>query len=302
MNQSSSKPRVLGPGIRGWLGKQTRTGRVAFTLIELLVVIAIIAILAALLLPALARAKSKAQGIFCMNNTKQLALSWIMYADDMAGRLPPNHDGTGAGKGAGAECWVAGWLDYSASSDNTNTEMLVNHDKYPYGAYLGPYIKNPGAFKCPGDHSMALVGGANKPRVRSVSMNCYVGDGRTWVSPSRYGVKTPAGGKPFTKMAEIMSPVNLFVTLEEREDSINDGWFATAPDTLYQIVDYPAAYHGRATDFSFADGHSEIHKWTDARTTPVLSQGQLLTLNVNLSGDKDLLWLAQKSAGVTSYP
>ena len=94
----------------------------------------------------------------------------------------------------------------------------------------------------------------------------------------------------------------MFVVLDEREDSINDGWFATDPDVQYQLVDYPASYHGNAGGLSFADGHSEIHKWTDARTMPVLVSGQLLPLNVNLPGDKDVLWLAQHAAGVPTYP
>ena len=94
----------------------------------------------------------------------------------------------------------------------------------------------------------------------------------------------------------------MFVLLDEREDSINDGWYATDPDVLYQLVDYPASYHGSAGGFSFADGHSEIHKWMDSRTMPVLQQSQTLPLNVNLPGDKDVLWLAQHSAGQAAYP
>jgi prepilin-type processing-associated H-X9-DG protein len=96
-------------------------------------------------------------------------------------------------------------------------------------------------------------------------------------------------------------PVYLFVTLDERSDSINDGWYATDPDVLYQLVDYPASYHGNSCGFSFADGHSEIHKWGDARTCPSLLQGGELQLNVNLPGDKDVVWIAQHSAGVQSY-
>jgi prepilin-type processing-associated H-X9-DG protein len=236
-----------------------------------------------------------------MNNTKQIALGWIMYADDNNGQLVYNRDGTTVGTALGQEAWVGGWLDNASGqpagyNSNTNTGLLINHDKYQYGAYLGVYVgKSYSVFKCPADKSTCVYGGATLPRCRSISMNCYVGmESRTETVNSKYTL--------CTKSSLIKSPVNMFVVLDEREDSINDGWFASDPDVLYELVDYPASYHGNAGGLSFADGHSEIHKWVDPRTRPAILQGGALTLGVNLPGDKDVFWLAQRAAGVSSYP
>jgi prepilin-type N-terminal cleavage/methylation domain-containing protein len=294
MKQRNSDPKTTCPAPRFATG--------AFTLIELLVVIAIIAILAAMILPALARAKQKTQGVYCLNNTKQMSLAWNMYAGDNTDKLAPNSDGGQCGQTAGTAAWVAGWLDFGTgqpAGSNTNVQMLVNHDAYPYGAYLGPYIKNPASFKCPADQSQSRISGQSYARVRSLSMNNYVGISydrtpSTWTVPSRY--------TQCHTFAQIKSPVDMFVFLDEREDSINDGWYASDPDTKWQIVDYPASYHGSAAGYSFSDGHSEIHRFRDARTTPPLSYVNLLALNVNLPNDQDVPWMQQKAAGVSSFP
>jgi prepilin-type N-terminal cleavage/methylation domain-containing protein/prepilin-type processing-associated H-X9-DG protein len=266
-----------------------------FTLVELMVVVAMVGLLASTLAPSMARTKPNSASFQCQNNLRQLAFAWKMYADDNNANLVYNRDGGNAGKAPGDRAWAGGWLDFSSSTDNTNTALLIDHNKYPYGAYFGPYIKTPLVFKCPADKSTAPMPGGPKPRVRSVSMNNLVGtDSRIWTTPSRYSL--------CTNFDQIKSPANMFVMLDEHEQSINDGWFGTDPDNRYQLIDYPASRHNNAGSFSFADGHAEIHHWKDPRTMPVVQSGQILIININMPGDVDVLWLAQHAAGVASYP
>jgi prepilin-type N-terminal cleavage/methylation domain-containing protein/prepilin-type processing-associated H-X9-DG protein len=259
--------------------------RTGFTLIELLVVIAIIAILAALLLPALGRAKLKAQGVQCMNNHKQLLLGWRMYIDDNQDKLPYAYaDGTANAPYA----WVTGILDYNGGNQ-ANWDVNYNIAKSPLWTYCG---KQGGIWRCPADQSKVLVGGKSLPRVRSMSMSIWVG-----------GNEGTDGGwgpdwKVFTKLGQMNSPgpAKTFVLLDEREDSINDGFWVLKMDgypdlAQAMLVDFPASYHGQAGGFSFADGHSEIRKWRDKRTIPPIVQGVPIAYSVSCPGSQDVAWL-----------
>ncbi len=270
--------------------------RFAFTLIELLVVIAIIAILAGLLLPALSKAKSKAHGVSCLGNMRQLMVGWKLYADDNEDRLPPNRDGFDVvlafNPDARSETWVAGWLNFDPTHpDNTDIENLTQ-------SLLGEYLsRNHKVYKCPGDHSSVDVNGKTMLRVRSAAMNSYMGENRAYTT----------GFRKFFKYSQITepSPSQAWVTIDEREDSINDGWFAvdmggydpTEPDTQsYGLADFPASYHNGAGSVSFADGHAEIHRWQDSRTNPAIQKGTNLSMNtIPMPNNPDIRWLQMRT-------
>jgi len=265
----------------------------AFTLIELLVVIAIIAILAAMLLPALNKAKAKAQGIGCLNNLRQMGLAWTIYAQDNNERIPPNNGNDISGWIDGVtqfypKTWCAGWLEFNGTPDNTNVLYLMR-------SHIYPNLRSLEVWRCPADQSMSRHGGVWYHRVRSISMNNWMNCASAWNNAAQY--KIPRKITDFTAPP----PASTWLLIDERQESINDAFFVV---TMNQqgagcyIVDYPASYHNGAGGLNFADGHSEIHKWRDPRTTPPLQNNVNIQLNVPSPDNQDVAWLQQRTTGL----
>jgi prepilin-type N-terminal cleavage/methylation domain-containing protein/prepilin-type processing-associated H-X9-DG protein len=263
-----------------------------FTLVELLVVIAMIGILSGILLPSMAKAKAKATGVACLGNTRQLALAWNLYALDANDRLvynlgldrrqpvpPPNRNLN----------WVNNVMSWELDSDNTNTAFVFIS---PLASYWGRSLD---LLRCPADRVLSEVqrraGWSN--RVRSFSMNAMVGDAGPNVVDG--GNVLNPGYKQFLKMQDIPHPSGIFVFLDEHPDSIGDGYFYNNEEEA-EWIHLPASYHNGAGNFSFADGHTESHRWLSALTKqPAKPDAVPLPMSIPTE-HSDFEWLAERTS------
>jgi prepilin-type N-terminal cleavage/methylation domain-containing protein/prepilin-type processing-associated H-X9-DG protein len=269
--------------------------RRGFTLIELLVVIAIIAILAAMLLPALAKAKQRAQAIKCVNNLRQLQLASMMYSLDNKDKIVRT----------GGQAYQVAFLPNAwTDDDNINNMWIYGDMSVPLSAMnpnllkvglIYPYVKTIEIFKCPADHRSALGAGstANPLSVRSMSMNGWMNPIQTWNTTRAHTVR----GKDFRKQTDIIRPSGIFTFIDENPYSINDGWFINDPTTPWNAkwIDRPATYHNNAGGLSFADGHAEIKKWRDQNMIKDTGTADVAPQSPDPG---DLAWLQERSTVV----
>jgi prepilin-type N-terminal cleavage/methylation domain-containing protein/prepilin-type processing-associated H-X9-DG protein len=262
----------------------------AFTLIELLVVITVIAILASLLVPVLVKTRAKAQAVFCLSNTRQLNLAWVLYADDHNGRLAYNLGGDVKVRGVAPPTylnWVNNVLNWELRPDNTNLVTIRE-------ASLGPYAsKAVNIYRCPSDNVLSDIQrkAGWTARIRSYSMNAMIGDVGDL---SQAGVnRNNPDYLQFFSLSTIPQPAGIFVFLDEHPDSINDGYFVNQAYS-WEWIDLPASYHNGAASFSFVDGHGETHLWHVASTkAPAHPDAAPLPMKLPYRDWGDYNWVVQ---------
>ena len=275
----------------------------AFTLIELLVVIIVLAGVLASLLPAMTKTNTAISTFQCLNNNRQLCIAWRMYGEDNRGRLVYSSD-DGTSNPLNQYAWTLTHLDYSPALPgnwDTNADIVVR----PLFPYTG---RNPSIYKCPSDRSFVVISGVPRPRIRTMVMNFYLGgfagtDGG-WSFATPYmlytNLSTIQSGGPSSPGA-----AKLWLFMDMREDLINWGNFmvnmtgySPSNPTQYQFTsDLPGFYHNRSATFSFADGHGELHKWLDSRTTPALAAfGSSVPASIASPRNPDIAWLQDHSS------
>jgi prepilin-type N-terminal cleavage/methylation domain-containing protein len=285
--------------------KQKQSG---FTLIELLVVIAIIALLAGMLLPALAKAKTKAQGIACMNNMRQLTLAWIQYAHDANDHIPYASAANLAAPTPQSDpyVWVTGLLDFNRANAS-NWDLNQDIVKSPLWPYCG---HSAGIWKCPADKSTIVpsVGplkGQTVPRIRSMSIMIWDGGFGGVLNAYPPGIASPPWRLYLSLNGMVdPGPSSTLLFWDEREDAINYGNFfvdmygyPNQPNLTRFNGDMPASYHNHAAGLSYADGHSEIKRWVDPRTAPPVRKGTTIVLNppIPSPNNPDIVWLQERA-------
>lgn len=256
-----------------------------FTRMELLVVVLVTGVLFLLGTSAQANFNRQSRAAICISNLKQLTTGWILYADDHAGILPLNNTSLPVGSN-----WAHGWLDFTASADNTNTAYLVERQY----ATLGPYTRNVTLYRCPDDPSRTpIFRGRSSPRVRSYAMNGCIGSGEN-------AFDTTGSYRTYRYMSDVINPLpeNMSVFYDAHPESMNDIVFKINPriGSGAQIIDYPAPWHNRGGTVSFADGHVVINRWQDYRTVLLVPAG--FFSRGNSPNNPDVQWISEHSTSL----
>jgi prepilin-type processing-associated H-X9-DG protein len=261
----------------------------AFTLVELLVIVGVLALGASLLVPTLAKTRLDTQSCYCMNNMRQLGAAWLLYAQENNDKLVQNYEGIGSASSANYAGWATGWMDWTVSPDNTNTSFLTSEKYSKIAKYFN---RSSSVYKCPADPylSASQLALGFKQRARSYSMDMTMGDGNASSGPWNSSVYQQC-----KKMTDLSypTPAETFTFIEEHPDSINDTMFY-GPQTSTMWMDLPATLHNGGASFAFADGHSEVHKWTGSLTSNragavTYSYSDTTTVGPN---DPDLGWIS----------
>ena len=281
-SMNASKPGAADGFRKQWAGlgreaaARPASAGAAFTLLELLVVVGIIAILVGLLSAGLARAKGEAHRIQCLNNTKQFIYAWSMYTDENHDQLPPN--GVNVPGGPPEDAWVGGFLIKGETNWTDNTNMF-----WIETSLLTPYLRtiSRGTWRCPSDKSTATFGSPpfgyhTYPRTRSYTMDRWTGEGM--------------------RRDSLAHPVATFVFLDHSEDDEYYDRFDVDPTNgPASLLNLPGAYHNRAANLAYADGHAATHRWLDPRTTPPIYPYSIGISGMQWPPNPDVAWLREHS-------